>query len=169
MTFLELLSEAVIVAACSAAAIGCFVLNRRVSRLASTERGIGKAVSEMSHSVSQFETLLVAAEESTREASTVLDEQLVQARKLVARLEMLSGAAPRTAAATLETSRKSPASADPLADVEPRGATMTAQTGQPAAGGPTSNGTAQNRLAELAQRRATITTAAADLGRRPRA
>jgi hypothetical protein len=50
MTFfelLELLSEAILIASCIAAALGCFALNRRVGRLASTERGIGKAVSEM--------------------------------------------------------------------------------------------------------------------------
>ena len=68
MTLLELLGEAVIVASCIAAAIGCFVLNRRVRLLASTERGVGKAVSEMSRSVGQFEKLLVAAEASAREA-----------------------------------------------------------------------------------------------------
>lgn len=98
MTLLELWGDAVVVASCIAAAIGCFVLNRRVERLASTERGIGKAVSEMARSVGQFEELLVAAEGSTREASTILEEQLAQARRLVARLEMLAGAAPRTAA-----------------------------------------------------------------------
>lgn len=168
MTSLELLSEAVVIAACIVAAIACFVLDRRVRRLASTERGIGKAVSEMSRSVGQFETLLVAAEESTREASTILDEQLAQARKLVARLEMLGGAAPR-GAATPETRPKSAASADPLADVVPKGASMAAPTGQPAAGGATPNGTAQKRLADLAQRRATIANAAAGLGRSPRA
>jgi hypothetical protein len=167
MTFLELLTEAVVVAACGVAAIGCFVLNRRVRRLASTERGIGKAVSEMSGSVGRFETLLVAAEESTRETSAILDEQLAQARKLVARLETLTGAARRTA--TAEAPLKPASSADPLADVVPKGAPVSAPTGPRAAAGPTSNGAAQKRLADLAQRRATIANAAAGLGRSPRA
>jgi hypothetical protein len=165
MTLPELLIETVVVAACIAAAIGCFVLNRRVRRLASTERGIGKAVSEMSRSVGQFETLLVAAEASAREASTILDEQLAQARRLVARLELLGGAAPRTAA----TPQKPAAPADPLADVVPKGASVAAPTAHPAAGGATSNGTAQKRLADLAQRRATSASAAAALGRSPQA
>jgi hypothetical protein len=163
MTFLEPLSEAIVVAACIAAAIGCFVLDRRVRRLASTERGIGKAVSEMSRSVGQFETLLVAAEQSTREASTILDEQLAQARKLVARLELLAGAPPRTAAAP-RTPQKS-ASADPLADVVPKGASEPAPTAPPAAGGMTPDGTAQQRLADLARRRAAIANGATGLGR----
>jgi hypothetical protein len=166
MTFLELLSEAVVVAACVAAASGCFVLNRRVRRLASTERGIGKAVSEMSRSVGQFETLLVAAEQSTREASTILDEQLAQARKVVARLEMLAGAAPRPA--TPQAPQRS-ATADPLAEVVPNGAAVAAPGGQPAAAGATPNGTAQKRLADLAQRRAPIANTAAGLGRSPQA
>jgi hypothetical protein len=157
MTSLELLQEAVVVAACVAAAIGCFVLHRRVRHLASTERGIGKAVSEMSRSVGQFETLLVAAEESTREASTILEEQLAQARKLVARLEMLAGAAPRAGAPRVPQKPASPA--DPLADVAPKGAAT--------AGGATSNGTPGMRLADLAQRRASIAAAAA--GRAPQA
>jgi hypothetical protein len=165
MTFLELLSEAVVVAACGMAAIGCFVLNRRVRHLASTERGVGKAVSEMSRSVGQFETLLVAAEKSTREASTILDEQLAQARKLVARLELLAGAAPRSVAA----SQKAGASADPLADVVPRGTSVATPTRQPAASVATSNGGAQQRLADLAQRRMASADAAVDLGRGPRA
>jgi hypothetical protein len=164
MTFLELLSEAVVVAACGMAAIGCFVLNRRVRHLASTERGVGKAVSEMSRSVGQFETLLVAAEKSTREASTILDEQLAQARKLVARLEMLAGAAPRSVA----PSQKAGAPADPLADVVPRGAVATPAR-QPGAGVAMSNGGAQQRLADLAQRRMASADAALDLGRGPRA
>jgi hypothetical protein len=164
MTFLELLSEAVVVAASVAAASGCFVLNRRVRRLASTERGIGKAVSEMSRSVGQFETLLVAAEQSTREASTILEEQLAQARKVVARLEMLAGAAPRPAAP-----QRSAAPADPLAEVVPKGASVAAPSGQPTAGGSTPNGSAQKRLADLAQRRATIANTAAGLGRSPQA
>jgi hypothetical protein len=165
MTFLELLSEVVVVAACGMAAIGCFVLNRRVRHLASTERGVGKAVSEMSRSVDHFETLLVAAEKSTREASTILDEQLAEARKLVARLEMLAGAAPRSVA----PSQKAGAPADPLADVVPRGVSVATPTRQPAAGVATSNGGAQQRLADLAQRRMASADAAVDLGRGPRA
>jgi hypothetical protein len=168
MTPFELLGDAIVVASCIAAAIGCFVLNRRVRHLASTERGIGKAVSEMSRSVGQFEELLVAAEESTREASTILDGQLAQARKLVARLEMLGGAAPR-AAATPKTPQRSAAPADALADVVPKGASVAAPTGQPADGGAILNGAAQKRLADLAQRRATIANAAACLGRGPQA
>jgi hypothetical protein len=163
MTSLELLKDAVVVAACVAAAIGCFVLHRRVRHLASTERGIGKAVSEMSRSVGQFETLLLAAEESTREASTILEEQLAQARKLVARLEMLGGAAPRAAAPS--TPQKAASPADPLADVAPKRAAVAAPAAQPAAGGATSNGTPRMRLAGLAQRQAAIAAAAA--GRSP--
>jgi hypothetical protein len=165
MTLPELLIEALVVAACIAAATGCFMLNRRVRHLASTERGIGKAVSEMSRSVDQFERLLVAAEESTREASTILDEQLTQARRLVARLEMLAGAAPRTAAAP----HKAAATADPLADIVPKGAGVAGPTAHSAAGGPTSNGTAQKRLADLAQRRAATADVAAGVGRGARA
>jgi hypothetical protein len=167
MTFLAPLSDVVVVAACIGAALGCFVLNQRVRRLASTERGIGKAVSEMARSVGQFETLLAAAEASTREASTILDEQLDQARKLVARLEMLAGGAPRPAAAP-PPPRKA-ATADPLAEVVPKGAAVAAPTTPPAAGVATSNDTAQMRLADLAQRRARIADTAAGLGRGPRA
>jgi hypothetical protein len=168
MTFLAPLSDVVVVAACIGAALGCFVLNQRVRRLASTERGIGKAVSEMARSVGQFETLLAAAEASTREASTILDEQLDQARKLVARLEMLAGGAPRPAAAP-QPPRKAAAPADPLAEVVPKGAAVAAPTTPPAAGIGTSNDTAQMRLADLAQRRARIADTAAGLGRGPRA
>jgi hypothetical protein len=167
MTVLTPLSEMVVAAACIAAAIGCFVLNRRVRRLASTERGIGKAVSEMARSVGQFETLLVAAEASTREASTILDDQLAQARKLVARLEMIAGAASRPTAP--QTPHKAAAPADPLAEVVPKRAAV-ATPGVPAASGiATSNGTAQMRLADLAQRRATIADPAAGQGRSPQA
>jgi hypothetical protein len=167
MTFLAPLSDLVVIAACIAAALGCFVLHRRVRRLASTERGIGKAVSEMARSVGQFETLLAAAEASTREASSILDEQLAQARTLVALLEMLAGAVPRSAAP--QPPRKAPAPADPLAEVVPKSAAVAAPTTPPAAGIATSTGTAQMRLADLAQRRTTIADPAAGLGRSPRA
>lgn len=168
MTILELWGEALIVASCIAAATGCFVLNRRVQRLASTERGIGKAVSEMSRSVGQFEELLVAAEGSTREASTILDEQLAQARRLVARLEMLGGAAPRTGTAS-KTPPRPAAATDPLADIVPKGGAVAAPTEQPGAGATMANGSAQKRLADLAQRRATIITDGTGLGRSPQA
>jgi hypothetical protein len=166
MTILELWGEALIVACCIAAATGCFVLNRRVQRLASTERGIGRAVSEMSRSVGQFEELLVAAEGSTREASTILDEQLAQARRLVARLEMLGGAAPRTG-----TTSKTPPrpAADPLADIGPKGGAVAAPTGQPGAGATMAHDSAQKRLADLAQRRATTVAGGTGLGRSPQA
>jgi hypothetical protein len=160
MTLLELLGEAVIVASCIAAAIGCFVLNRRLRLLASTERGVGKAVSEMSRSVGQFEKLLVAAEASAREASTILDEQLAQARTLVARLETLGGAMPR-AAIPPKTSQRTATSADPLADVAPKGASVTAPSGQPVAGAAMAGGTARARLADLARRSATAADASA--------
>jgi len=163
MTFPDLLSEALVVAACVAAAIACFVLSRRIRHLASTERGIGKAVSEMSRSVGQFETLLVAAEASAREASTILDEQLVEARRLVARLEMLAGASPRAAA----SARTSAPSADPLAEVVPKGAGGAAPTAQAATA--KANGSAQVRLANLAQRRAASPQVAAVPGRGARA
>jgi hypothetical protein len=165
MTSLEMLQEAVVVAACVAAAIGCFVLDRRIRRLASTERGIGKALTEMSRSVGQFEKLLVAAEESTREASTILDEQLAQARKLLARLETLGGAAPRSVAP--KAPQNPAAAADPLADVAPKAAPVAAPAAQAAAGRAESNGTAQVRLANLAERHASIAKAAAGAGRSP--
>jgi hypothetical protein len=165
MTLIELLSDLAIVGVCAAAAAGCFVLNRRVRRLASTELGIGKAVNEMSRSVAQFETLLAAAEESTREASVILDEQLAQARKLVARLEAIAGAATRPASTAPATSRKAAESGDPLADVVPKGASL-AGSKRPVDGGSAPNGAALKRLAELAlQRRATNSSGAAGLGR----
>jgi hypothetical protein len=153
MNVVELLSDAAILAACAAAAAGCFALNRRVRRLASTELGIGKAVSEMSRSVAQFEALLAAAEESTRDASAILDEQLAQARKLVARLEAIAGAAHRPASTMAEASRKAPASGDPLSDVVPKGAARPEAGKRSVEGGTPPNGSAQMRLADLALRR----------------
>jgi ABC-type transporter Mla subunit MlaD len=165
MTFFDVLSDAAILFACVAAAAGCFALNRRVRRLASTELGIGKAVSEMSRSVSQFEALLAAAEESTREASQILDEQLAQARKLVARLEAIAGVVPRAAATTSQTSRKSTVSNDPLSDVVPKGAVLAEAAGKGAS--EIGKSSAQGRLAELAlQRHAMNSSSAAGPGRR---
>jgi hypothetical protein len=168
MTLLNLAAEAVVVVACMAAVLGCFVLNRRIRRLASTEAGIGKAMSEMARAVDQFEKLLLAAGESTREASIILDEQLAQARTMVARLDTLHGAASRIAGAA-KAPQRSATPADPLADVVPKGAAVTAAAGQSAAGGATSNGTAQERLADLARQRAMAANAAAGLGRGARA
>ena len=153
MTVFELLSDAAIVAACTAAAAGCFALYWRIRRLASTERGIGKAVSEMSRSVAQFEALLAAAEQSTREASAILDEQLAQARKLLGRLEAAAGAAPRAASPRPEPSA-GPVVKDPLSDVVPRGIAPAEAPGKRAASGSAApDGDAQKRLAELALRR----------------
>jgi hypothetical protein len=162
MTIFDLLTDAAILLACAVAAAGCFALNRRVRRLASTELGIGKAVSEMARSVTQFEALLAAAEESTREASQILDEQLVQARKLVARLEAIAGVVPR---ATSQTSRKPTGSDDPLSDVVPKGAVLDKAAGKGTS--EVEKSSAQGRLAELAlQRRATNSSSASGPGRR---
>ena len=146
MTLLELLADAAVVASCLAAAIGCFVLNRRVRTLSSTEAGVGKAVKEMSRSVHQFEKLLVAAEASAREATTILDEQLVHARRLVAQLETLGGAAPRAGVA-----KTAVGASDPLADVAPKGASVATTAARPAPGKAVADGAAQRRLAELAR------------------
>jgi hypothetical protein len=156
MTIFQLLSNVVIVVLCAAAAIGCFVLNRRIRRLASSERGIGKAMSEMSRSVTQFETLLAAAEQSTREASAILDEQLGQACKLVARLEAIAKAAARPASTTPANSRKTAESGDPLADVVPKGASFAEPGNRRSSGGESAaNGSALQQLGNLAlQRRA---------------
>jgi hypothetical protein len=162
MNVFDVLTDAAILLACVAAAAGCFALNRRVRRLASTELGIGKAVSEMSRSVAQFETLLAAAEGSTREASQILDEQLAQARKLVARLEAIAGVVPRAGS---QTSRKPTVSDDPLSDVVPKGAVLAKAAGKGTS--EVEKSSAQGRLAELAlQRRATTSSAAAGPGRR---
>jgi hypothetical protein len=162
MTVFDVLSDAAILLACVAAAGGCFALNRRIRRLASTELGIGKAVSEMARSVTQFEALLAAAEGSTREASQILDEQLAQARKLVARLEAIAGVVPRTAA---PTPRKPTVSDDPLSEVVPKGAVLAEAAGKGASA--IEKGSAQGRLAELAsQRRAMSSSAATGPGRR---
>jgi hypothetical protein len=142
-----------IAAACAAAAAGCFALNRRVQRLASTELGIGKAVSEMSLAVSRFEAVLAAAEKSTREASAILEEQLVQARRLVVRLEP-TAALPRAAAAVRETSGKT-TTGDPLSDVVPKGSSPAAVGGQAGACGPAPS-VAEKQLADLALRRSTM-------------
>jgi hypothetical protein len=151
MNVVQLLIDGAIPTACVAAAAGCFALNRRVRRLASAELGIGKAVSEMSRSVAQFEALLAAAEGSTREASAILDEQLAQARKLVARLEAIAGAARRPAATTAKASE--PAPDDPLSEVVPKGVLRAAADAAPVERGTAPNGSAQTRLADLALRR----------------
>jgi hypothetical protein len=156
MTVFQLLSNLVIVVLCATAAIGCFALNRRIRRLASSERGIGKAMSEMSRSVTQFETLLAAAEQSTREASAILDEQLAQACRLVARLEAIATAAARPASTTPVNSRKTTERGDPLADVVPKGASLAEPGNDRSSGGESAaKGSALQRLGNLAlQRRA---------------
>jgi hypothetical protein len=166
MTIFQLLSNVVIVALCAAAATGCFVLNRRIRHLASSERGIGKAMSEMSRSVTQFETLLAAAEQSTREASAILDEQLGQASKLVARLEAIATAAARPASTTPANSRKTAESGDPLADVVPKGASFAEPGNRRSSSGESAaDGSALQRLGNLAlQRRAIDAGGAAGRG-----
>jgi hypothetical protein len=164
MNLVELMTDAAILAACVAAAAGCFALNRRVRRLASTELGIGKAVNEMSRSVAQFEALLAATGESTREASAILDEQLAQARKLVARLEAIAGAARRPVATMAEASGRS-ALGDPLSDVVPKGVVRPEAGERPVEGGTAQNGSAQVRLAALALRRRASNGATAAAGR----
>jgi len=167
MNLVELLSDAAVLAACAAAAAGCFALNRRVRRLASTELGIGKAVSEMSRSVAQFETLLAAAEGSTRDASAILDEQLAQARKLVARLEAIAGAARPSASTIAAASRKPGASGDPLSDVVPKGVARPEAAKRSVEDGTAPNGSAQMRLADLALRRRATNEGAAPGGGAP--
>jgi hypothetical protein len=159
-----LLGDAAIIAACAAAAAGCFALNRRVRALASTELGIGKALSEMTRAVSHFEALLAAAETSTREASSILDEQLTQARRLIGRLEAIASAASRPAPVPAAVTKPA-AVEDPLSDVTPKGFSPTTAQ-RPPAGRPAANGTAQGRLAELAlRRRAAAPNAAAATGK----
>lgn len=172
MTVLSLLSDGAIVAVCVAAAAGCFALNRRMRRLASSEQGIGKAVSEMSRAVAQFEALLAAAEDSTREASAILDEQLAQARKLVARLEAIARAASPATSSKPEPSGRTAMPKDPLSDVVPKGVSLGRAVGQRSDGGEPAppNSTAQERLANLAlQRRSPSSDSANGLGRSARA
>jgi hypothetical protein len=100
------------IVACLAAAAGCFVLHRRVRRLESTEGGIGKAVVEMSQSVSRLQEALAAAEGAARDASARFDERLAETRALAGLLGREgighSGAV---------DARK----CDPLSDVTPKG------------------------------------------------
>jgi hypothetical protein len=46
MTMVEFLSDAAMVIVCAAAAVGCFVVNQRVRRLASSERARDRQGSE---------------------------------------------------------------------------------------------------------------------------
>jgi hypothetical protein len=163
MTMVEFLSDAAMVIVCAAAAVGCFVVNQRVRRLASSERGIGKAVSDMARSVTEFETLLAAAEASTREASAILDDQLDQARKLVARLSAIAGAATHPASAPPATAGKVAEPGDPLADVVPKGASLANGAGKRSIeSGSAPSERPLKRLADLAQqRKATSSSGAA--------
>jgi hypothetical protein len=109
------------IAACLAVATGCFVLYRRVQRLESTEGGIGRAIVEMSQSVSRLQEALAAAEDAARDASARFDERLAEARHLARSLGAKTPAGEssrplRAAGAATDAPRH-----DPLADVAPRG------------------------------------------------
>ena len=117
MTVFDLLSDSLIMVVCVASAIGCFLVNRRIRRLESTEIGIGKAIAEMSRSLARLQDALVAAERAASEASARLDARIGQARTLAERLE----AAGATGVAARSTPRAEVSGPDPLADIVPRG------------------------------------------------
>jgi hypothetical protein len=103
------------IAACVAAAAGCFVLHRRVRRLESTEGGIGKAVIEMSQSVSRLQEALTAAEEAARDASARFDERLAETKALAGLLGR-EGIGRSGALGAVDARKR-----DPLSDVAPKG------------------------------------------------
>lgn len=126
MSAFALLTDALILVACAAAASACFVLNSRLKRLESTEGGIGKAVAQMSQAAARLEAALAAADHAAGVASAELDERIAQARALAQRLgsgtDAGSGSDP---ASQLHSSVCTPASGagaqDPLAEIVPRG------------------------------------------------
>ncbi|MGH6945651.1 MAG: DUF6468 domain-containing protein [Geminicoccaceae bacterium] len=148
------LSEALLIAACIAAAAGCFLLNRRMRRLQSTEEGIGKAVADMSRSASQFEETLARAESSARGASETLDARIDQAEALLQRLEaiVLAGAgAPSARNLPSGTRSGRGAASDPLADIVPKGfaASGAGKKGPGAARSGAAAGASEHPLAAL--------------------
>jgi hypothetical protein len=138
MTVFDLLSDSLIMTVCVASAIGCFLVNRRIRRLESTEIGIGKAIAEMSRSLARLQDALIAAERAACDASARLDARIGQARALAAQLEA-AGATGSTARPARSAGRTAILDGDPLADIVPRGlapnaAPATAITGKPDAG-----------------------------------
>jgi hypothetical protein len=120
MTALELLTNGLIVAVCAASAAGCFLVNRRIRRLESTEIGIGKAIAELSRSLARLQEALAAAEGAALDASARLEARIGQAKVLAERLET-AGVAGRTGRPASSQARGAGEDADPLADIVPRG------------------------------------------------
>lgn len=85
----DLIADIFLVAGCLGAAIYCFMLSRKLSRLNQFESGLGGAIAVLSAQVDDMQKVLAATEGTANEASSELKHLLSEANDVATRLDLL--------------------------------------------------------------------------------
>lgn len=85
----DLIADVLLVAGCVGAAIYCFMLSRKLSRLNQFESGLGGAIAVLSAQVDDMQKVLAATEGTANEASGELKTLLSEANDVATRLDLL--------------------------------------------------------------------------------
>jgi hypothetical protein len=89
LPYLSLAADLLIVAASGAAAVYCWVLSRRLSRLTRFDSGIGGAIAVLSAQVDEMKAALTEARAGTEGAGHQLQDLVRQAREIAGELELM--------------------------------------------------------------------------------
>lgn len=90
--FLTFLADALMVVAALGAAVYCFILSRRLTRLSSIDKGLGGAIAVLSAQVDDMNKALEAAKSESDSAASHLQDLTHQAREIASDLELMIAA-----------------------------------------------------------------------------
>lgn len=86
---MDLIADILLLSAAFGAAVYCFVLSRRLSRLSNLENGVGGAIAALSAKVDHMNATLEAARRTTTMSADSLDKLTGRAEGVAGRLELL--------------------------------------------------------------------------------
>lgn len=96
---MSLIADGLLIATCLTAAIYCYVLARRLKQFASTEKGIGQQILQLSATLEETRSALKEAQAGAKTDAAALERNIAEARKLATQLRNLTEQGAAVAAA----------------------------------------------------------------------
>lgn len=89
---MSILSDLLLGFGAIAAAIYCFILSRKISKLKGLDQDLGSAIAVLSHQVDEMSQALSSAQETAGESAEILETKTIAASGIAERLEFMIAA-----------------------------------------------------------------------------
>ncbi len=87
---MSLIADGILIVTCLTTAVYCYVLSRRLTKLSSTDEGIGKQIAQLNAGLEDTRAAVKEIRATTKSASEKLTREVAHARKIATQLSRLN-------------------------------------------------------------------------------